>query len=122
MRDPKRIKQILAELEEYWTANPDLRLCQIITNVAWSIDDAADIFYVEDNEMLTAFIDQNKYNPSIIKGSTPVVDMEQPAFKHNILPNLDMDDGDDCYICVKCEQVHGEIKDFTPYCSNIKGK
>lgn len=33
MRDPKRIKLILAALEKYWNNNPDLRLCQIIGNL-----------------------------------------------------------------------------------------
>jgi len=33
MRDPQRIKLILAALEKYWSANPDLRLCQIIGNM-----------------------------------------------------------------------------------------
>lgn len=33
MRDPARIKLILAQLEKYWTSNPDLRLCQIIGNM-----------------------------------------------------------------------------------------
>lgn len=33
MRDPRRIKLILEELEKYWTANPDMRLCQIMGNM-----------------------------------------------------------------------------------------
>lgn len=33
MRDPARIKKLLTELEKHWTANPDLRLCQIIENL-----------------------------------------------------------------------------------------
>jgi len=33
MRGAGRIKLIIAELEKYWTKNPDLRLCQIIGNI-----------------------------------------------------------------------------------------
>jgi hypothetical protein len=32
MRDPARIRRVLALLEEYWTRYPDLRLGQIIMN------------------------------------------------------------------------------------------
>ena len=32
MRNPKRIDAVLEQLELYWKANPDLRLCQIIGN------------------------------------------------------------------------------------------
>lgn len=34
MRDPARIKIILSLLENYWQKNPDLRLCQIVGNIA----------------------------------------------------------------------------------------
>jgi hypothetical protein len=33
MRDPARIKKILAELEKVWQRDPDLRLCQLIENL-----------------------------------------------------------------------------------------
>jgi len=50
MRDPARIDRILAALGEYWKANPDLRLGQIVVNAARSVGghDAA-TFYVEDD-------------------------------------------------------------------------
>jgi hypothetical protein len=34
MRDPARIDVVLIALGEYWKANPDLRLCQILGNFA----------------------------------------------------------------------------------------
>lgn len=44
MRDPNRIPTILNLLREYWEANPDLRLGQIIGNIHHG-----DPFYVEDD-------------------------------------------------------------------------
>jgi uncharacterized protein YihD (DUF1040 family) len=34
MRDPQRIDRILAKLRGYWHAHPDLRLGQIVANLA----------------------------------------------------------------------------------------
>ena len=34
VRDPARIDRVLEALGAYWRANPDLRLCQIIGNLA----------------------------------------------------------------------------------------
>jgi len=48
MRDPKRIKEVLALIEDIWARNPDLRLCQIIQ----SCYGTEDIFYVEDEELI----------------------------------------------------------------------
>ena len=48
MRDPQRIKRILALLEKAWQEVPDLRLGQLIENIAkelgWN-----DAFYMEDD-------------------------------------------------------------------------
>lgn len=46
MRDPKRIKRILNLIEEIWTEAPDLRLCQLIGNVA-----PYDNYHVEDDDL-----------------------------------------------------------------------
>lgn len=48
MRDPARIDRILTRLRVYWTANPDLRLAQIVVNAANPGDPAPQVFYVED--------------------------------------------------------------------------
>lgn len=50
MRDPNRIDQLLARLKVIWERNPDLRLGQLILNVA---SDPV-LYYVEDEELMTA--------------------------------------------------------------------
>lgn len=52
-RNPDRIDTILDELKTYWKQVPDLRLCQIIINVA-SLKPGlgSDPFYLEDDEFL----------------------------------------------------------------------
>lgn len=49
MRDPKRIEPLLREVEAYWKAHPDWRLCQLVVNVA---SEGNDPFYVEDDTFL----------------------------------------------------------------------
>lgn len=49
MRDPARINRILGKLIHYWNQNPDLRLTQILWNIALS--SAYIFFYVEDDEI-----------------------------------------------------------------------
>ena len=51
MRDPKRIKPLLMEIEKQWENFPDWRLGQLIENIKrfYNIDD---LFYTEDDEML----------------------------------------------------------------------
>lgn len=53
MRDPKRIDMILKELEFYWKKNPDLRLGQIVANMAATAK-ASDIFYMKDEAAFCA--------------------------------------------------------------------
>ena len=50
-RDPDRIEDILDELEEYWSENPDLRLGQIVCNISQK-KGYEDSFYIEDEEVL----------------------------------------------------------------------
>jgi uncharacterized protein YihD (DUF1040 family) len=45
MRNPHRISIILELLRQYWEANPDLRLAQIIGNACESNDP----YYMEDD-------------------------------------------------------------------------
>lgn len=58
MRDPARIDRILAALGEYWKANPDLRLGQIVANLTVKANarplHAPEIFYVEDDKIEAA--------------------------------------------------------------------
>lgn len=47
MRNPNRIKPVLAAIEAYWMQNPDLRLGQIVCNAA-----GGDPFYTEDSALV----------------------------------------------------------------------
>lgn len=49
MRDPKRIPKLLAAIQAYWEKNPDLRLGQLVRNLAGD----EDVFYVEDSKLWT---------------------------------------------------------------------
>jgi uncharacterized protein YihD (DUF1040 family) len=47
MRDPNRIEVVLSILREYWYKNSDLRLGQIVSNLA-----DGDPYYIEDVEVI----------------------------------------------------------------------
>jgi uncharacterized protein YihD (DUF1040 family) len=53
MRDPNRIKPLLDALRIYWEMHPDLRLCQMLSNIAtiggWS---DKDLYYLEDKDLM----------------------------------------------------------------------
>ena len=51
-RDPKRIDEAIAILKAVWKRHPDLRLGQLIHNAAVMSRSNADLFYVEDNELM----------------------------------------------------------------------
>lgn len=44
-RNPKRIINVLKKVRQYWELNPDLRLSQLLDNLAW---DETDSYYIED--------------------------------------------------------------------------
>ncbi len=49
MRDPRRIRRMLAKLAAAWERSPDLRLGQLIDNLnTW---EAGDLFTIEDERM-----------------------------------------------------------------------
>lgn len=50
VRDPKRIDVMLGALGRLWRAQPDLRLGQLVSNLAAEIGQA-DPFHVEDDKM-----------------------------------------------------------------------
>lgn len=52
MRDPKRIDVLLKLLEAYWKKYPDLRLGQIVGNIAWYERREYDPFFVEDDKVI----------------------------------------------------------------------
>lgn len=45
-RDPKRISRVLELLKAHWSQNTDLRLGQLVANLA-----EGDPFYIEDDEL-----------------------------------------------------------------------
>jgi len=51
MRDPKRIKVILKNLELLWKEHPDLRLGQLLEICKDESGSGADMFCIEDDKM-----------------------------------------------------------------------
>ena len=49
MREPKRIYELLKLIGEIWEEYPDLRLMQLLLNVADSDDTA---YYLEDSDLM----------------------------------------------------------------------
>lgn len=62
MRDPNRIEPMLEALKEYWLQNPDLRLGQIISNMA-RLSGYSDPFFIEDRPMMDALKERTKKMP-----------------------------------------------------------
>lgn len=60
MRNPKRISQILKELETYWNANPDWRLGQVISNLSYELSGSNDPFFIEDDWLLNILRSKNE--------------------------------------------------------------
>ena len=58
MRDPKRIEKVLGILRLYWEANPDLRLGQIVGNVARDV--GLGPYYMEDDILVQVLQDALK--------------------------------------------------------------
>lgn len=60
MRDENRIEDLMDELEEYWRANPDLRLAQIIGNASQDHGYGRDPYYMEDTDLLEYLNEKNE--------------------------------------------------------------
>jgi uncharacterized protein YihD (DUF1040 family) len=53
MRDPKRIDEILEVIGNLWKEHPDIRLCQLLSNKLYEINDLPSwFFYLEDDKLL----------------------------------------------------------------------
>ena len=52
MRDPGRIDGVLRAVAARWRAEPDLRLGQLLVNAARFGEPSADLFYVEDDDLV----------------------------------------------------------------------
>jgi uncharacterized protein YihD (DUF1040 family) len=48
MRDPKRIDEVINRVKRAWKTYPDLRLGQLLLNVA----DDKNLYYLEDDELV----------------------------------------------------------------------
>jgi uncharacterized protein YihD (DUF1040 family) len=57
MRDKKRIEPLLEQIKELWLKHPDLRLTQLLSNVAitdgWKNND---LYYLEDDKLSDAIL------------------------------------------------------------------
>jgi uncharacterized protein YihD (DUF1040 family) len=53
MRDPSRIDEVLAILKDIWVQEPDLRLGQLVVIAAKPAEACPQIFYVEDEQLLS---------------------------------------------------------------------
>lgn len=67
-RDPKRIDNVIHELEQFWRKHPDWRLGQIVCNAlayayvyAYFLNASLeDVFYMEDDNFLLGLKDMSK--------------------------------------------------------------
>ena len=66
MRDPNRIKPILAQIERIWSDNLDLRLGQLIVIATQLKEPCIDVFYKEDQDLLDGLL---QYEKKTKKGS-----------------------------------------------------
>lgn len=56
MRDPARINAVLEALSRYWHRHPNLRLGQLVFNLAYP----GDVFFLEDGELLEKLQDAER--------------------------------------------------------------
>ena len=61
MRDPNRIPEMIQTLERIMTANPDLRMGQILVGAAQAQGWNTDIFHTEDDSMLEALLQYEEF-------------------------------------------------------------
>lgn len=59
-RTPEHIKRVLGLIEDTWVRTPDLRLMQLIINVADIKGGISSIFYLEDEELEEKFLRMSK--------------------------------------------------------------
>ena len=53
MRDPQRIDRVINLVKTLWKQSPDLRLCQLISNLGFRVCQNNDVFHVEDDALET---------------------------------------------------------------------
>lgn len=52
MRNPERIDEITAKLNEIWHKYPDMRFWQLLLNISWGFK--GDAFFMEDDKVIAA--------------------------------------------------------------------
>lgn len=62
MRDPKRIPEVLKELEKYWNNHPNWRLGQVMSNLSYELLGDNDPFFIEDEMLLELLKLKNEKN------------------------------------------------------------
>lgn len=60
MKDPKRIPNILSEIEKLWLNQPDLRLMQLLINAIRSEDPCSELYSIEDSKLEKRLIEYGK--------------------------------------------------------------
>jgi hypothetical protein len=60
MRDPKRIPDILAKIEELWEEQPDLRLMQLLINALRPEDPSSELYSIEDSKLAKRLMEYGK--------------------------------------------------------------
>lgn len=64
MRDRKRIKPLLNQLEELWEEVPDWRFLQLIINILDCAQNQRDAFFIEDDDFAQMiYKSQERYIP-----------------------------------------------------------
>lgn len=62
MRNPKRIPEVLKELEKYWNNHPNWRLGQVMSNLSYELLGDNDPFFIEDEMLLELLKSKNEEN------------------------------------------------------------
>ena len=63
MRDPKRIKEMLKEIETLWKRNPDQRLFQLLFNYTRFDPEESNFYFLEDEDILNDLRKANNKKP-----------------------------------------------------------
>ena len=63
MRDPKRIKEMLKEIETLWKRYPDQRLFQLLFNYTRFDPEESNFYFLEDEDILNDLRKANNKKP-----------------------------------------------------------
>jgi hypothetical protein len=90
-RDPDRIEPMLRAIRIAWLKTPDIRLGQLLLNIA-AVTPGRDLFYLEDSTLMTGL---TEYPPPAFRQNTGVRDEEscpvcggKPVLSKDIYPPI----------------------------------